>query len=1204
MNHQAGLLLLGLLAVALPSARALFGLDGSGGTFRYGHVHYRVIRENIVEFTIEAAFSREVDTSYFYGSAVDGYAQLGDKITMTGRETPEFDFGDNNLISKLTMDVTSYSVRENFVMGKVVVQHKYDTPNNAGNPWLARFTGCCRYSRLKNNADNPWELIAQVDLQKAPASPRVSVLPVVSVPMEPDLESSQRLPKVTLPATITANGQDPPKTRAMYWSKDNPFDVGNAASFTNGFASLSLERFFDKDALKCCTNRAADGCPEHVKKNPSVSPGCFARLLTTDFQLRTLVQSPDARTVSPAMTIEGWVKIRSAKGGVVLSTGRAAGRENCAKKGTCAVALIYIKVNATHVTVGHETSLNDQGTAWKLNTVDFAIASSASLVEQLTDAGFYLESAGDPTLVGKFVHVAVVRKSLTGPSHSKGCEPGEGACDARDGLHEQEFWFSTYKVYVNGFMLEVAKFPFCGAGGKCTNGARYGGFASPAIVATSGCYVPDTAVEDTTEDNGCKVALTIGESNPVPGPRRPSTSGTVPADDSSGRCYLNEAQGFCNDNFGNETALLLGAYRGADSTQAESYFDGLLDEWRFWNGERSRADILNSYRRPIYPGMSNNYGDPTIVPEGQSGMGRMIGGRNYETTSALIALYSFDWSKSSAKDPELCPAKNVGCLYATLTPTFPLKPDTTDLQRQWTSTWTAKIDANHFGVKHDHTDASGVMFYKGGSLYRIEDSSKGVVTMESRPAPGMYQVTVQVAASPDSPSVPVDFIINIVDSIYEVSQIAYKLNDKTQFPINDYIPTISFAAPVVAVADDASTAEFVGSHQLPEAAQSNAVLGTCQNTGTCWNLLDAYSYPKKARAFAGFGVEVKIVGRDMQGVYSAALQQTADYRDTKVGFSLGPAPDSARFTSIKDTNPSEMMMSWTPCAHELGNTILCMDAVDYHIKRDEDPSKNVVDNAASSNMRCLDFEVVKDPAPKFEAGIPETLHLYMGREGILVLRAWDDNCLDSVTIDVATGSQLPAGAVLDMQQKGSGFGRSCTSVTRTMRWTPAMKMGGFKNTTCFVARDTGGSLSCGAKTVPQTAVHCVHLDVQRCKYALQMDQQLQEISALFGVDWMRLWSLNMAISHPDYVVYNQQIVSVGHLYRVAPNERLDHIAQRLGMSMEQLRDLNFDIAEVQTVETGQELCVVPNSCRGQKDTLYSSMVYKDDKFFAAAKTGQ
>ncbi len=191
------------------------GLEGSGGTFRYGHVHYRQLYDNTVEFTIEAAFTRKVETSYFYGSAVDGYAQLGDKITMTGRETPEFDFGDFKVIKDsaiLTMDVTAYSEREDWVMGKVVVVHKYDTPNNDGNPWLARFTGCCRYSRLLNNADNPWELTAQVDLQLAPASPRVSVLPLVSVPQEPDLESSQRLPKILVPATISASGKSPPKT--------------------------------------------------------------------------------------------------------------------------------------------------------------------------------------------------------------------------------------------------------------------------------------------------------------------------------------------------------------------------------------------------------------------------------------------------------------------------------------------------------------------------------------------------------------------------------------------------------------------------------------------------------------------------------------------------------------------------------------------------------------------------------------------------------------------------------------------------------------------------------------------------------------------------------------------------------------------------------------------------------------------------------
>jgi hypothetical protein len=190
------------------------GLDGSGGTFRYGHIYYRMLRENTVEFTIEAAFTREVDTSYFYGSALDGYSQLGDQITMTGRETPQFELGDEGLITKLTMDVIAYSVSENWVMGKTVIVHKYEYPNNAGNPWLARFSGCCRFSQLRNNGDKPWELFAQVDLTQASASPRVSVLPIVSVPKEskmPDEDFDGVIgPKVIVPATIPVAGE--PKT--------------------------------------------------------------------------------------------------------------------------------------------------------------------------------------------------------------------------------------------------------------------------------------------------------------------------------------------------------------------------------------------------------------------------------------------------------------------------------------------------------------------------------------------------------------------------------------------------------------------------------------------------------------------------------------------------------------------------------------------------------------------------------------------------------------------------------------------------------------------------------------------------------------------------------------------------------------------------------------------------------------------------------
>ena len=585
--------------------------------------------------------------------------------------------------------------------------------------------------------------------------------------------------------------------------------------------------------------------------------------------------------------------------------------------------------------------------------------------------------------------------------------------------------------------------------------------------------------------------------------------------------------------------------------------------------------------------MSSDYGDPTIVPEGTTGVGRMTTNSNYQTTSVLIALYSFDWSKSQAKDEQLCPSKYVGCMYKTLGPTFPIKPTGYEAERLWQSSWTAVVDDEYKGVKNAQTDASGVMFYKSGTLYRVEDASRGVVAFESKPAPGMYQVTIQVAGGPNLPSVPVDFIVNIVDSIYEVGQIAYKLNDKVTFPFNDYIPTISFEAPVKVYGSDGSSVQFVGSGQLPD-------------EGDNWKLFDGFTHPKKARSFAGFGLEVKILGMDKQGVYSAALAQTPDYRDTKVGFSIGPAPNSARFSAVKDTNPSEMMMHWTPCASEIGATIMCMDAVDYHILRGSTPSQDKVANPASSNMRCLYFDVLPDPAPQFKPGIPKTLSLFIGREGTLDLIAWDDNCLDTVTVLLAPGSQMPPGAVLDKATKVEQY---CTGVKRTMRWTPGIKMGGFTGTTCFTVQDTGGSATCG-KAVPNTATHCVILQVHRCKYALQKDQQLQEISALFGVDWMRLWSLNMGIAHPDYVVYDGQVVSVGHLYKVAPNERLDRIAQRLGMTMELLLDLNFDLvnATVNTLAIGQELCVVPNSCQGHRDTFYSGMVYKDDKFYAPAKT--
>ena len=51
------------------------GYSTIGGTFRYGHIFW-TSSGNDVNFVIEAAYKRSVNTSYFKGSAADGLAQV------------------------------------------------------------------------------------------------------------------------------------------------------------------------------------------------------------------------------------------------------------------------------------------------------------------------------------------------------------------------------------------------------------------------------------------------------------------------------------------------------------------------------------------------------------------------------------------------------------------------------------------------------------------------------------------------------------------------------------------------------------------------------------------------------------------------------------------------------------------------------------------------------------------------------------------------------------------------------------------------------------------------------------------------------------------------------------------------------------------------------------------------------------------------
>jgi len=1083
-----------------------------------------------VQFTVQAAFSRNVDTSYFKGSALDGFARVGDKVTMTGRETPMFDFGDGfeQRMDMLELTVIAYSVRENWILGeKVLPGHVYPTPNDEGRegspakPWFAKFTGCCRLGQLVNNADSPWVLTAEVDLQKALASPRVGILPMISVPStafrDPFTPSTiLNGPSFRVPATSAVPQEDRCDRRVKHWELEKPWAVGTAARFKSDSAvSVSLAGFSTTDAMSCCTTPATCLSPPDAAK-PSVSAGCLFRLLRSDNQQR-------------ALTVEGWVRIDQPAGGVVMKTGRMPG-STCPEshKGICDVSLIQVHVNASHITVGHETYMPSTG-SWALRTVSFEIASNMMLVNELNDPQYY-SNAPQNSIHNKWVHVAVVRKT-----NSKFL-PGSGE-------NYFQHWFSTYKVYVNGHALETQRLTGCTrtsanpCQGEGRAGVNFYGF----------------------EDNNGLLSdqYDPGESNPVAGPRL-----TGPYADGDfivrGRCKWNGEQvPACIDGFGNGTALVFGM------------FEGDLDEWRFWNGERSQTDIQSWFQKPLSPDQSVYYGDPTE--------GGPVTRLNYETVSLLVASYNFDWDRSqigSCEGSQLA----AGCPFDQLEPIFPENAD---------DKYTAVRSGD---VVFVDTGTSRLMFYESGEIFQLEEG--GVIRFrQATPIPvGMYQVTVRVAIDMDMPRVPVDFIVEVLNQDgFSVDGDLGVLGDGLckfpQYPclynttLNAFAPTLNVTGNIAGVATGDENHCDVGSYITSTA---RFVRGD-QREGLL-NVND-FVYPNRLRAYAGF--EMSLTFRGMDSQMRAGIR---DAVDTQVGFSIGPAPAYGRFSTVKGTNPSEMTMEWTPCVADL-TSVVCVEAVDYHVDRHE----NTVARSAASQSKCVALQVERDPAPMWLGERARTVNFIMGRPTSITLIAVEHNSLDEIEIDVV-GGQLPPGATLS---HGDLPCLHCLNKTVTMSWTPGQDMGGYTATLQFRVKDTGGACP-GAEG--QEDIVEVHLVVAKCRYMVQKDMQLQELASVFHMDWIRLWSLNSmeaSLNHPDYLVLAEpaQVINVGHTYRVlAGTETLEQITRRFGMTMEQLKQLNYDLMDATEVMEGARLCVVPNSCTGLSQTIYSGLQYQDNKF--------
>uniref|UniRef100_A0A7S0HB80 LysM domain-containing protein n=1 Tax=Hanusia phi TaxID=3032 RepID=A0A7S0HB80_9CRYP len=116
---------------------------------------------------------------------------------------------------------------------------------------------------------------------------------------------------------------------------------------------------------------------------------------------------------------------------------------------------------------------------------------------------------------------------------------------------------------------------------------------------------------------------------------------------------------------------------------------------------------------------------------------------------------------------------------------------------------------------------------------------------------------------------------------------------------------------------------------------------------------------------------------------------------------------------------------------------------------------------------------------------------------------------------------------------------------------------------------------------------CLDFQVARCKYAVNMEQTIAEIAAIFGTDWIQIFNLN-AMTSPDLILFRHQVLNIGHLYSVSAGDSLDSIARRFGTSPRSIMFLNYELGELNTtnITLGAEICIIANSCFGEIQSFW------------------
>jgi len=325
------------------------------------------------------------------------------------------------------------------------------------------------------------------------------------------------------------------------------------------------------------------------------------------------------------------------------------------------------------------------------------------------------------------------------------------------------------------------------------------------------------------------------------------------------------------------------------------------------------------------------------------------------------------------------------------------------------------------------------------------------------------------------------------------------------------------------------------------------------------------------------------------------------------------------YVKYSDEKRVSRSLLWTPCTGQDEEVIICAMASAWNVSS-LDPSQ-----AYGTTMQCMLIDVLPTKAPAFfHAGDTQdkVYQAYMGKQLEIALRfKRKDQPLTTVeTIpkisfgvkgDINTQPTDPArvlGLLTDRTTTGSRItgadkmGAGLSPVTTAsdasaygesqgfLLWTPSPYQGGWKGQVCIDAcLETSDcpAVVGGAKQVCSQT--CFSVVVDRCKWALQGEDSFVEIAPRFQTNWLQLWFLNPMVGHPDHArslsnqVHAATTVNVGRIYKPRWDDTMASVAERFGMSVQRLIDLNADLASV-TDDTfiidGQEkeVCIIPDSC--------------------------